>query len=123
MEDLLVSLVPTLASLVVLGLTILAYRHPAAYLKVYPFVTALFVAIFTGTIAWNEAVSNTVITIMRAVSPDCIGPAFDASQTIRLPSWLLGVAGGLTGYVIFLSRLYKLIGKPLNEPHASADDK
>ena len=104
------------------GLTILAYRHPEAFIKLFwPLIIIMNIAL-ACVFAWDMGMSFGYRLVREYINQGSLNEAsqvVDANKvfTGRLLLWYLGVAV----YLTFLSVLHLLIDK--KQPDRKADDK
>jgi hypothetical protein len=98
------------------AISFLAYRHPAAYRKIYPALGVILLVTVTAAGAWNMAVSNCLEVLWTYIAPGKAAEALDLASTIKVPLWMWLAAASLGAYFAFLTQLYKLLDTKLNEP-------
>jgi len=85
------------------ALTFVAYKHPRAYSKLFPWLCATIIASLLGTAIWNYSTYAATSAILKSgVAGDKIQQAADIIGTVALPSGLALVFIGALLYFAFL---------------------
>ena len=105
------------------AISIVAFKHPFGYAKLFPYLVAAITLTFAGIILWNIAVEVTWHNLSRLLNSPPLDEAKIAKQHIVLP-YLWTVLAYL-GFVMFLWANLKL---PLflqgaEENHASTGEQ
>jgi len=76
------------------GLTALAFKHPTAFAKLYPFLNVAVTILFLGLTIWQVAVELTWTGIRPFLDQEQMGAAYLAKTGLVLPYvWICAVYG------------------------------
>jgi amino acid transporter len=122
MDGLWQTIIGGLAVAAITGLSIIAYRHPAAYARIYrPLVCMLvgaWVVWFIYGIGFDSGFGNAVLTTMKLNSGSLI-----KTPSRDLPSfWLYMVPAIVYAYLSFLKLLPHLLRDEAPNPEKTKDD-
>ncbi len=92
----------------VTGLWLLAYRHPRAYARLYPYLNAGVGVVFVTLTAWQVAVDYTWDALAPLIARKTLADAKLAIRAISLP--FLPISAGIIGAVLFFWISLKLPG-------------
>lgn len=88
------------------GVTVLAFRHPIGFSRLFPYLLGVATAVFTGASVWHVAIQVTWANLLPYMVPEKVGQAIDAIAQLRVPyHW---VALSYLGVVVFLWIILKL---------------
>jgi hypothetical protein len=88
------------------GVTVLAFRHPIGFSKLFPYLLGTATAVFVGATVWHVAIQVTWTSLLSYMVPEKVGRAIDTIAQLRVP--YLWVALSYLGVVIFLWIILKL---------------
>jgi len=88
------------------GVTVLAFRHPIGFSKLFPYLLGAATAVFIGATVWHVAIQVTWANLLAYMVPEKVGQAIDTIAQLRAP--YLWVALSYLGVVIFLWIILKL---------------
>ena len=107
------------------GVTIVAFRHPNGYARLFPYLLAVATVVFIGVTVWHFAVEVTWTKLLQFLVRDSLSEAANTKEQLRLPyAW---VALWYVGVVVFLWINLKLPpflqvadenGAPMDEDHS-----
>lgn len=89
------TLITTLITALLTGLTILAYRHPNGYQKIYSWFSVLFLAVVIGGNAWNAGVAmgfSKIVSYIQAERLDLAAKTNDALMIPQIYLWMMLLA-------------------------------
>ena len=82
------------------GITVLAFRHPHGFAKLFPFFLALVTSAFVLAVAWQVGVELTWSTLSRFIPGELLGEARAAKDRLRFPFAWIGAS--YSALVVFL---------------------
>jgi hypothetical protein len=88
------------------GVTVLAFRHPIGFSRLFPYLLGAVTAVFIGASVWHLAIQVTWTNLLTYMVPEKVGQALDAIARFRVP--FLWVALFYFGVVVFLWIILKL---------------
>lgn len=79
------------------GVTVVAFRHPNGYARLFPYLLAVTTALFIGFTVWHIAVEVSWTKLLQFMDRDNFAAATDTKSQLRLPYiwvvfWYFGVA-------------------------------
>jgi hypothetical protein len=86
-----------------LGLTWLAYKQHAVYVRLTPALVVVFLLIYFGTIVWDASIMHTFNKLLPYFSNDKLGQARYAGRNLLIwNSWVPLAVIGSNAYLAFL---------------------
>jgi len=84
------------------GVTLVAFKHPNGYAKLFPYMCAAATALLIGVTVWHIAVEVTWTTLRQYMVEETLPSAATATAQLRPPYalvglWYLGVVAFLWG--------------------------
>ena len=76
----------------VTGLTALAFKHPRAFARLYPYLTLAISILFAGLTVWHFAVHFTWIALTAFIQQEQISVAYRSVENLELPYVFVCVA-------------------------------
>lgn len=111
MDTVMDALIPTVIGLALTGLTILAYRHPAGYARIFPYLYKAGCVIVVLATAWNLGAQFGGGAAETFVPFGKFAAAEASVRGQQVPwGWLLGTFLAFEFYVIALMGLPSLLG-------------
>lgn len=106
------TIISSLLVAAVTGISFVAYRHPAAFSKLFtPILMVMGTALVFGLI-WDVAVSRAFVDLSPFIVTGKLDSAQKAIETLSLPmGWLIGGFFGFYIYLVFLLSLPKLLSQ------------
>ncbi len=82
------------------GVTVVAFRHPNGFARLFPYLLAVVTALFVGVTVWHIAVEVTWTKLLPYMVPETLDEAANTKGQLRLPYawvalWYLGVVAFL----------------------------
>ena len=89
------------------GVTVVAFRHPHGYARLFPYLLAVTSVVFVGATIWHTAVEITWSGVDEYVAPDKVSTAEEQISRLNLPIawvvfWYLAAAGKIQPRYLFL---------------------
>ena len=98
------------------GLTIIAYRHPKKYQKLYLVLIVIILVSMWTMVAFNAGIHWSQSAIWGVFEYDNASKATYAISNAAIPDWIMGVLpSALIAYIVFISTfpyLPDLLGRP-----------
>ena len=88
------------------GVTVLAFRHPIGFSKLFPYLLGAATAVFVGASVWHAAIQVSWANLLPYMVPEKVGQAMDTIARLRVP--YLWVALSYLGVAVFLWIILKL---------------
>ncbi len=84
----------------VTGVTVVAFRHPNGFAKLFPYLLAVVTILFVGVTVWHIAVEVTWTKLLPYTVPETLAEAAVTKGQLRLPYgwvalWYLGAVAFL----------------------------
>ena len=78
------------------GVTVVAFRHPNGYARLFPYLLAVFTVVFVGVTVWHLAIEVTWTRLLQYLAQDSLSEAKSMKEQLRLPYawaalWYIGV--------------------------------
>ncbi|WP_029655544.1 hypothetical protein [Marinobacter daepoensis] len=106
------AIISSLLVAAVTGLTIIAYRHPRAFSKLFTPILVVTGAALASGLIWDVAVSRAFVNLSPFVDTGKLQPAQNAIEALSPPmGWLIGGFFGFYMYLVFLLNLPKLLSQ------------
>ncbi len=82
------------------GVTVVAFRHPNGFARLFPYVLAVVTVLFVAVTVWHIAVEFTWTKLLPYMVPERLAEAENSKGQLRLPYawvalWYLGVVAFL----------------------------
>ncbi len=82
------------------GVTIVAFRHPNGFARLFPYLLAVVTVLFVCVTVWHIAVEVTWTKLLPYTVPETLAEATNTKRQLRLPYawvalWYLGVVAFL----------------------------
>lgn len=82
------------------GVTVIAFKHPNGFARLFPYLMAVATALFLGVTVWHVAVEVTWSKLVQFMAHEALSEAGSTKAKLRLPyAW---VALWYLGVVVFL---------------------
>jgi len=82
------------------GVTVVAFKHPKGYARLFPYLVAVSTTLFVGLSVWHFAIEVTWTNLVKYMLNETLSEAEDVKQQLR-PSYVW-VAFWYVGVVAFL---------------------
>jgi hypothetical protein len=110
------SLLTSLILAAITGLTILAYKHPKAYSRLYLPLFAVFFAAFLSIVSWNSGISVLLTKVLELIPEAQQGAIKAIAEELSIPTFLLmGTQFAVVFFMVFLLWLPRLIADDKKE--------
>ncbi|HSS63297.1 MAG TPA: hypothetical protein VLS27_02620 [Gammaproteobacteria bacterium] len=111
------------------GLTVLAFKHPKGFSRLFPYLMGLATGLFIAVTVWHVAIELTWTNLLPHLVPQKVREARDAVSTLRFP--YVWIAISYLSVVAFLWIILKLPpflqvaekDRPRTDGQSSKDDK
>ncbi len=88
------------------GLTVLAFKHPKGFTRLFPYLLGVATTLFVGVTVWHVAIELTWTNLLPYVVPQKTREAMDTIDQLRFP--YVWVALSYVSVVAFLWVILKL---------------
>ena len=88
------------------GLTVLAFKHPKGFSKLFPYLMGLATAVFVAVTVWHVAIELTWNNLLPHIVPQKVREAKESIGTLRFP--YVWVAVSYLSVAAFLLLILKL---------------
>lgn len=88
------------------GVTIVAFRHPMGFARLFPYLLAVITIFFLGLSVWHVAIDYTWAQLFRFVAEDTLSEAVNMKQQLRAPYiWVVGCYIGAVAFLLINLKL------------------
>lgn len=90
------------------GITVLAYKHPLAFKRLYWPISLFLVAALFGVSSWNSAINAVLLTVKDLIPAATFMAISTKAHDLDVPSWYswgIGVFMFYVGFLLFLPEL------------------
>ena len=90
------------------GITVLAYKHPTAFKRLYWPISLFLVAALVGVSAWNSAVNAVLLAVKDLIPVATFMAVSTKAHDLDISSWYLwgiGISMFYVGFLLFLPEL------------------
>ncbi len=71
------------------GVTVIAFRHPNGFARLFPYLLAVVTVLFVGVTVWHVAVDVTWTKLLPYMVPETLAEAANTKGQLRLPyAWV-----------------------------------
>ncbi len=105
------------------GVTVVAFRHPYGFARLFPYLVAVVTAIFVGFNLWHVAIEVAWVELFDYIQRDALAEASAAKNALRVSyKWIAFWYVGVAAYLLLLLKLPPFL-QHTDEEGALSDEK
>ncbi len=104
------------------GVTVVAFRHPNGYARLFPYLLAVTTALFIGFTVWHIAVEVSWTKLLQFMDRDNFAAATDTKSQLRLPyTWVVFWYFGVVTFLLINLKLPPFL--QVTDDHSAPTDE